>query len=137
MGRRGSSGCSGKLLAGFVIILTSVTAFAVYQTLSSPIVNSPIPTVTLAIPASVVPRTPLPTPPSIQYKLVAEKANLVAPIINLYLDDTGNWDLTYLAQSVGYLQGTAALGHGGNFVLAGHVEMKDGSPGPFAYLTRL
>src|SRR6266852_3061276 len=109
MARRGGSGCSGKLLAGFVIILTSITAFAVYQTLSAPTMNSPIPpTVTLAIPASAVPRTSVPTPQPVQYKLVAEKANLVAPIINLYLDDTGNWDLTYLGLSVGYLQGTTA-----------------------------
>jgi len=137
MARRRSSGASGKLLAGFVIILISVTAFAVYQALNSPSLISSVPTVTLAIPPSAVARPPAATAQSVEYKLVAEKANLVAPIINLYLDDAGNWDLTYLGQSVGYLQGTAALGQGGNFVLAGHVEMKDGSPGPFAYLARL
>src|SRR5258708_29856856 len=137
MAHRRSSGASGKLLAGFVIILISVTAFAVYQALNSPSLISSVPTVTLAIPPSAVARPPAATAQSVDYKLVAEKANLVAPIINLYLDDAGNWDLTYLGQSVGYLQGTAALGHGGNFVLAGHFEIKDGSPGPFSYFIRL
>jgi LPXTG-site transpeptidase (sortase) family protein len=43
-----------------------------------------------------------------------------------------NWDLTYLNQYAGHLTGTDLIGQGGNFVLAGHVEMKDGSRGPFA-----
>jgi LPXTG-site transpeptidase (sortase) family protein len=35
------------------------------------------------------------------------------------------------------LQGTPEMGQGGNFVLAGHVELKDGSRGPFADIHRL
>jgi len=42
-----------------------------------------------------------------------------------------------LTNFAGHLEGTAGLKQGGNFVLAGHVEMKDGSAGPFAEIDKL
>lgn len=45
----------------------------------------------------------------------------------------GGWDITYLQDLVGHLEGTPWLGEG-NTVLAGHFEDELGRPGPFRYL---
>ena len=47
------------------------------------------------------------------------------------------WGLDWLAQNVGYLDGTAFPGWDGNSVLTGHVYLPDGSPGPFQRLGSL
>ena len=46
----------------------------------------------------------------------------------------GGWDITYLQDLVGHLEGTSWLGDEGNTVLAGHFEDQLGNPGPFRYL---
>lgn len=46
----------------------------------------------------------------------------------------GGWDITYLQDLVGHLEGTSWLGETGNTVLAGHFEDQRGNPGPFRYL---
>lgn len=46
----------------------------------------------------------------------------------------GGWDITYLQDLVGHLEGTSWLGDSGNTVLAGHFEDQVGVPGPFRYL---
>jgi LPXTG-site transpeptidase (sortase) family protein len=46
----------------------------------------------------------------------------------------GGWDITYLQNLVGHLEGTSWLGESGNTVLAGHFEDQVGVPGPFRYL---
>ena len=48
-----------------------------------------------------------------------------------------SWDVTWLGQSAGYLQGTAFPTWPGNSVIAGHVYNSDGRPGPFVGLDRL
>ncbi len=58
-------------------------------------------------------------------------AGVTAPVIEVYLDGE-SWDVQYLGQNAGHLQGTAWFGDTGNVVLAGHVEMPDGSAGIFA-----
>ena len=45
----------------------------------------------------------------------------------------GGWDITYLQDLVGHLEGTPWIGDG-NTVLAGHFEDQIGNPGPFRYL---
>jgi LPXTG-site transpeptidase (sortase) family protein len=49
----------------------------------------------------------------------------------------GNWDVTWLDQSVGYLNGTAFPGWTGNTALTGHVYGANGLPGPFVNLSQL
>ena len=49
----------------------------------------------------------------------------------------GNWDLTWLSDQAGYLDGTAYPTHAGNSVLTGHVYLADGTPGPFINLHTL
>jgi LPXTG-site transpeptidase (sortase) family protein len=44
------------------------------------------------------------------------------------------WDLTWLADQAGYLEGTAFPTHRGNSALTAHVTLPDGRPGPFAAL---
>lgn len=46
----------------------------------------------------------------------------------------GGWDVAYLQDLVGHLEGTSWLGDTGNTVLAGHFEDQIGRPGPFRYL---
>ncbi len=48
-----------------------------------------------------------------------------------------SWDLTWLFQQVGWLQGTAFPTHNGNAALTAHVYLPDGTPGPFLNLGEL
>lgn len=73
-----------------------------------------------------------------QMRIVAPKVDISTAITQLYFSPQGDsWDLTYLDNMAGHLQGTADLGQGGNFVLAGHVELGDGRKGPFVNLSKL
>lgn len=47
------------------------------------------------------------------------------------------WDLTWLSNQAGYLQGTTPPTAVGNTVLTGHVYLADGTPGPFINLSTL
>jgi LPXTG-site transpeptidase (sortase) family protein len=58
-------------------------------------------------------------------------------IVGIPLGADGNWDLTWLSDQAGYLNGTAYPTHAGNSVLTGHVYLADGSPGPFVNLSSL
>ena len=51
--------------------------------------------------------------------------------------DNGSWDVSWLGESVGYLNGTAFPTWNGNSVLTGHVYNSDGLPGIFANLEDL
>jgi LPXTG-site transpeptidase (sortase) family protein len=70
-------------------------------------------------------------------RIVSEKARLSTQITPLYFGRNDDWDLSTLGGFAGHLEGTPNMGQGGNFVLAGHVELKDGVPGPFANLSLL
>jgi LPXTG-site transpeptidase (sortase) family protein len=58
------------------------------------------------------------------------------PIVGVPLTNDG-WDLTWLWDQAGYLEGTAFPGTAGNSVLTAHVYLPDGLPGPFANLNTL
>ncbi len=58
-------------------------------------------------------------------------------IVGVPLGPDGEWDLTWLADQAGYLDGTAYPTHAGNSVITGHVYLADGSPGPFVNLHTL
>lgn len=47
------------------------------------------------------------------------------------------WDVSWLGNDAGWLNGTAFPTYSGNSVLAGHVTNADGTPGPFAHLNGL
>lgn len=124
-------------LIGLAIILLAVVGFFVFQVIqqNAPIAVRP----TAAITPNGTPQAPgQPSPTPVVYRIVSEKAQLSTQITQLfYATNADNWDLTYLGGLAGHLQGTAELGTGGNFVLAGHVELKDGGKGPFAYIHTL
>lgn len=61
------------------------------------------------------------------------KQNLDLPIVGVPLAAQG-WDLTWLSNQVGYLEGTAYPTWNGNTGLTAHVYNADGSPGPFVNL---
>jgi LPXTG-site transpeptidase (sortase) family protein len=58
------------------------------------------------------------------------------PIVGVPRAD-GGWDLTWLADQAGYLEGTAFPTLPGNSALTGHVYLADGTPGPFVSLDEL
>ncbi len=64
------------------------------------------------------------------------RLGLKAPIVGVP-QVGGQWDLTWLGDSVGWLEGTAFPTWEGNAVLTAHVTNADGLPGPFASLSRL
>lgn len=53
------------------------------------------------------------------------------PLVN------GDWDVSWLVQQAGWLQGTAFPSWQGNSVLTSHVTLADGTDGPFAQLGTL
>lgn len=57
-------------------------------------------------------------------------------IVGVPLEKDG-WDVTWLWDQVGYLDGTAFPGWTGNSVLTGHVYLPNGLPGPFIDLKHL
>ena len=97
------------------------------------------------LPALIIPtNTAAPTLPKAtkvavadQLRLFSEKVRLSAPIVETYYGLETNWNISTLGSNVGHLEGTNELGKGGNYVLAGHVEFKDGGIGPFAYLHQI
>ncbi|MBI5946227.1 MAG: sortase [Chloroflexi bacterium] len=58
------------------------------------------------------------------------------PIVGVPLVDK-EWDVTWLWQEAGWLNGTAFPGWSGNSVLTSHVTLSNGKPGPFAALGTL
>jgi len=58
------------------------------------------------------------------------------PIVGVPLVDK-SWDVTWLWQEAGWLNGTAFPGWSGNSVLTSHVTLSNGKPGPFAALSTL
>jgi len=59
-----------------------------------------------------------------------------APILGIPFNGD-SWDVTWLDQGVGWLDGTAFPGRNGNSVLTGHVFGANGLPGPFVNLSQL
>jgi LPXTG-site transpeptidase (sortase) family protein len=59
-----------------------------------------------------------------------------ASILGVPLNEDG-WDVTWLWNQVGYLDGTAFPGWSGNSVLTSHVYLPNGLPGPFVNLKSL
>ncbi len=62
--------------------------------------------------------------------------NVGLPIVGVPFVD-GSWDVTWLGNSAGYLQGTAFPTWKGNSVITAHVYDSNGLPGPFASLGTL
>jgi LPXTG-site transpeptidase (sortase) family protein len=134
--RRSTNGSIARWLIGIVIIVGAIIAFVMYESAHEAALL-PAPSQAVALNPTITPN-PGPTKSAIEYRIVSDKAALSAVIIELYFaSDADTWDLSHLGQSAGHLEGTPQMGQGGNFVLAGHVELKDGSSGPFADLKRL
>ena len=105
--------------------------------------------VTVAIPS--LPATGFPPdrvtelPPAPAGHSYADLGGLVLdiPALQLSLPIVGvpsgveGWDLTWLWDQAGYLEGTAYPTHTGNSALTAHVTLPNGRPGPFARLKDL
>ena len=83
-------------------------------------------------------------PPNPLQKTVSALDSRLAPIhlslgrrcVGVPISD-GNWDVTWLANQAGWLQGSAFPTWSGNSVLTGHVYDANGLPGPFVDLHTL
>ena len=64
------------------------------------------------------------------------RLNIKVPIIGIPFSN-GDWDLTWLGDQAGYLDGTAYPTHVGNSVITAHVYTSNGLPGPFVNLSTL
>lgn len=62
--------------------------------------------------------------------------NVKLPIVGVPFVD-GGWDVTWLGNAAGYLQGTAFPTWKGNSLITAHVYDSNGQPGPFASLATL
>ncbi len=129
-------------LAALLILIGAVAIYLAFERLNrppaplaAPTQAPPAPTQLASRPtaqATATPRRKLP------FRVAAANVNLLAEIVPLYFDmNLDTWNLDYLYNQAGHLEGTANLDEGGNFVLAGHVELGDGKPGPFARLGEL
>ncbi len=103
----------------------------------------PIPTArNTLLPPQELTATP-PFHPQTERELFIPKLGLSSPvpIVNIPLRNR-TWDVRDLGQNIGFLQGTtwvdeAAGEYGGNTVLAGHIQITQGVPGPFRDLDLL
>ncbi|MFN8531133.1 MAG: sortase [Anaerolineae bacterium] len=117
---------------------TSPTEPAEIPLTSEPTFESlPVDSQSLQQATSVLSGFPQPTWEAPQVRLYIPKANVVAPIVPVYLDGAGSWNIAYLGHNVGHLQGTAWIYHPGNIALVGHVEHHDGTLGVFSSLSDL
>lgn len=72
-----------------------------------------------------------------------DNVTLEVPVLKLKLPIVGvpmknkTWDVNWLLNQAGWLEGTAFPGFSGNSVLTGHVTLPYGQPGPFANLNNL
>jgi LPXTG-site transpeptidase (sortase) family protein len=71
-----------------------------------------------------------------ELELEIPKLNIRIPILSVPKSEEG-WNTTWLSNQAGYLEGTAFPTWAGNSVLAGHVVLATGLPGPFAGLSTL
>jgi LPXTG-site transpeptidase (sortase) family protein len=69
-------------------------------------------------------------------RLQIPSLGLYVPIVGVPAGDDG-WDLTWLNNEAGYLEGTAYPTWNGNTGITGHVYDADGNPGPFVNLGNL
>lgn len=99
--------------------------------------NTPTPRIQPTTTAIPVQPTPLALPTNeAEVTLIIPNANVAAQIVHIFLSGS-SWNVSQLGRRAGHLTGTAWLNHTGNMVLAGHVEMADGSPGIFAHIKDL
>ncbi len=71
-----------------------------------------------------------------EISLQIPKIDVNTPIVGVPALDNG-WDVTWLANQAGYLEGTAFPSYKGNSVIAAHAYLADGTPGPFINLAQL
>lgn len=69
-------------------------------------------------------------------KLEIPALNLSKTIVGVSTNDQG-WDLTWLWNRIGFLEGTAYPSWAGNTALTGHVVLPNGLPGPFSDLDQM
>jgi LPXTG-site transpeptidase (sortase) family protein len=135
-----SFGGGKKFLAGIVIVIGAVLTFVVYQGRQT-LTNIQLPALTSTVQADgqQVQLTPtvISQQPRVQSRVLAGNVDISAPIIPVYYGRTENWDISRLGAYAGHLQGTSDYGMRGNYVLIGHIELKDGSKGAFAQLDKL
>jgi LPXTG-site transpeptidase (sortase) family protein len=149
----------GTFIRLILLGIFSGLVFLVYDNLRQPVSAPPVaepiatavPTLTAEAPEPTATEAPAstPTPPAVANGVTTGRdfvsgstlfipaAGVFAPITRVYLDGF-SWDVSNLGLNVGHLQGTAWMDSGpGNIVLSAHVEMRDGSGGPFSTLHEL
>lgn len=94
---------------------------------------TPNPTATLSPTATPY---PIVTQPGVATRLLVPKLNLDRPVLFAPIENE-TWQVNHLEQAVGQLEGTGQPGEHNNLVLAGHVSLNTGAPGPFADLEKL
>ncbi len=83
------------------------------------------------------------TQPSIRYAnlgtlwLEIPRMGVELPIVGVPQSEDGTWDVSWLGNDAGWLNGSAFPTHSGNSVLTGHVYDAYGRPGPFVHLNGL
>jgi large repetitive protein len=84
--------------------------------------------------------TPLPAAPAAvpqaDFALEIPDLGLALPVLGIPLD-AGGWDLTWLGENAGYLEGSAYPTEVGNTVITAHVSLPNGEAGPFVDLESL
>lgn len=114
-------------------------AIAMLETSAALINGTPTPSLQRAAPEVPESITLVPTPENLVEQLADERriifpsAGTSGRIVTVQRIP-GGWDVAYLQDLVGHLEGTSWLGDSGNTVLAGHFEDQIGRPGPFRYL---
>ncbi|MBL6980715.1 MAG: sortase [Anaerolineales bacterium] len=71
-----------------------------------------------------------------EFRMMISSLNIDLPLVGIPRTENG-WNLTWLAEEIGFLDGTAYPTWPGNTVLTGHAYLSNGKPGPFVNLDQL
>ncbi len=121
------------VLAGIVFYLRDAPSTPTPPTL----IASQVHPVVTAVPPTAAAMVNTVTPPP-RFDLFIPEVLISSTIMQLPFDpENGTWDLRFIGRNAGHLQRTAWFDEPGNIVIVGHVEMADGSAGPFAALAQV
>jgi LPXTG-site transpeptidase (sortase) family protein len=125
---------TGRMIA--LVVIIGIAAGAVYFAQDNPVtVVTPTP---VPVNPTMTALAPEPTPlPQVEIsRLFIPSLGVQTPVIEIFRHNHA-WDLSFLGNNAGHLEGTAGLEETGNIVLAGHVERADGTRGVFAEIGNL
>jgi LPXTG-site transpeptidase (sortase) family protein len=125
---------TGRTIA--LVVILGIVAGAIYFAQDNPVIVSTPTAVPIDPTMTPLALAPTPLPQAQISHLFIPSLGVQTPVVEIFRHNHA-WDLSFLGNNAGHLEGTAGLDETGNIVLAGHVERADGTRGIFAEIGNL